>query len=243
MAILYGDTFVDTNGVVLPSHTPTGSHAGLSWSRGPFATTDWQIEANGASVASASPLAHAVFNQSGTWPADVSIAFDIHFLTLISNAQPGPTARHSTTTDACYGVGYDGSGWYMLLFSTANPSVATALVSAAYAYPGNGVTDNMVFEVQGTALRLYKNGSLFLSTTDSTISAAGKPGLLDGWGATAPTATTGMHIENLLVSNFLAANPAVALTGTATASITESDIVTGGKTIILTLTDDTWRQA
>ena len=31
-----------------------------------------------------------------------------------------------------------------------------------------------------------------------------------------------------------------ALTGTVTASITESDIVTGGKTIILTLTGDTW---
>ncbi|MEK7584567.1 MAG: hypothetical protein AAB490_04955, partial [Patescibacteria group bacterium] len=31
-----------------------------------------------------------------------------------------------------------------------------------------------------------------------------------------------------------------ALTGTATASITEADIVTGGKTIILTLTNDTW---
>lgn len=31
-----------------------------------------------------------------------------------------------------------------------------------------------------------------------------------------------------------------AITGTATASITESDIVTGGKTIIITLTGDTW---
>lgn len=31
-----------------------------------------------------------------------------------------------------------------------------------------------------------------------------------------------------------------AVTGTATASITEADIVTGGKTIILTLTGDTW---
>lgn len=31
-----------------------------------------------------------------------------------------------------------------------------------------------------------------------------------------------------------------ALTGTATASITEADIVTGGKTIILTLTEATW---
>lgn len=34
--------------------------------------------------------------------------------------------------------------------------------------------------------------------------------------------------------------PTCALTGTVTASITEADIVTGGKTIILTLTNDTW---
>jgi hypothetical protein len=33
---------------------------------------------------------------------------------------------------------------------------------------------------------------------------------------------------------------AAAVTGTATASITETDIVTGGKTIIITLTGDTW---
>jgi len=37
-----------------------------------------------------------------------------------------------------------------------------------------------------------------------------------------------------------AAGGSAALTGTVTASITESDIVTGGKTIILTLTGDTW---
>ena len=34
--------------------------------------------------------------------------------------------------------------------------------------------------------------------------------------------------------------PTAALTGTATASITESDVVAGGKTIILTLTNDTF---
>lgn len=36
------------------------------------------------------------------------------------------------------------------------------------------------------------------------------------------------------------AQPSAALTGTATASITEDDIVAGGKTIIVTLTDDTY---
>ena len=36
------------------------------------------------------------------------------------------------------------------------------------------------------------------------------------------------------------ASTTCALTGTVAASITEADIVTGGKTIILTLTGDTW---
>ena len=36
------------------------------------------------------------------------------------------------------------------------------------------------------------------------------------------------------------AGVSAAVTGTAIASITESDIVTGGKTIIITLTNDTW---
>lgn len=40
-----------------------------------------------------------------------------------------------------------------------------------------------------------------------------------------------------------ASGATAAITGTATSSITESDIVTGGKTIIITLTDDTWKAA
>jgi hypothetical protein len=37
--------------------------------------------------------------------------------------------------------------------------------------------------------------------------------------------------------------PSAAITGTATASITETDVVTGGKTIIITLTDAVWIDA
>lgn len=41
-------------------------------------------------------------------------------------------------------------------------------------------------------------------------------------------------------AGFVAATATAAITGTATASITEADIVTGGKTLIITLTNDTW---
>ena len=39
------------------------------------------------------------------------------------------------------------------------------------------------------------------------------------------------------------AGATAGITGTATSSITESDVVTGGKTIIITLTGDTWKAA
>lgn len=60
---------------------------------------------------------------------------------------------------------------------------------------------------------------------------------LDIEGDTRDTASGKVDIG---VDAFPAAGITAAITGTATASITESDIVTGGKTVILTLTGDTF---
>lgn len=207
MAILYGDTFVDTNGVLLTAHTPTGSNPGVSWVRGFFTAGDIQIQANSAAGSTSfSPSfidTHALLNQIGSWPTDVSIAFDFHTLTDI-NHFPAVTARHSTTSDACYFAQYDrGAGqWAVGIVNTANPNIFTDIATGASAVPANGTIDHMVFEVQGTALRLFKNGSLLISTTDGTLTAAGKPGVYDITG-TLLTATTGYHIENLVISDFV----------------------------------------
>jgi len=54
-----------------------------------------------------------------------------------------------------------------------------------------------------------------------------------------PTAQAAIStLSHLFISQIT--TPTAALTGTATASITEADVVAGGKTIILTLTGDTW---
>lgn len=206
MAVLFGDTFVDTNGVVLPSHTPTGASAGLSWSRGPNSTADLAIQANGVVNLSTAFLdVHAVFNQSGSWPADVSVAFDAHFLTN-ANEFPAVTVRHASGSDICYGAQWGGTaGGWSLVLSNAAGNFVTNLSTTAYAYPGNGVTDHMVLEVQGNQLRLYKNGTLFVSATDNTIAAAGKPGIYNTSGV-AGTATTMLHFENLVISDLPAAS-------------------------------------
>jgi len=50
----------------------------------------------------------------------------------------------------------------------------------------------------------------------------------------------GFHPISTAPISSLISSLSAALTGTVTASITETDIVGGGKTIILTLTGDTW---
>lgn len=212
MSVLGGDTLVDTNGVLLPAHTPTGANPATSWARSPLAAGDIQIQGNG--IAGTTTLGfidvHAVLNLPATTPADVSIAFDFVTETNV-NHFPAVTARHSATTDACIYAQYDrGVGqWDIGLVSGANPGVfAAPLASGAAAVPANGTRWNMVFEVQGTAIRLKLNGSLLCSATDSTISAAGKVGVYDVTG-TLLTATTGFHIENVVVSDIAAGSPPI----------------------------------
>lgn len=212
MAILFGDTWVDTNGVLLPAHVPTGPSPGSSWSRSPLATADIQIQGNGAAGATLltfDPGVHAVFNQPGSWPADYAIAFDAHFFTSV-NHFPAVTARHSATTDVCYGIQYDrATGWDFVIWSGANPGVSSSLTGAvgfSYPYPGDGTIDHMIFEMQGNALRLKQNGTTVLSITDNTIAAAGKPGVFDLTG-TLLGAATGLHFEKFVISDFTANTP------------------------------------
>lgn len=73
-------------------------------------------------------------------------------------------------------------------------------------------------------------------TTHTVTHTAGQTGTWRSTVASSPAASTGFHIGCVM---FIAQTSA-ALTGTITSSTTEADIVAGGKTIILTLTGDTW---
>jgi len=92
------------------------------------------------------------------------------------------------------------------------------------------VGDVYTLRVVGTTLTLLENDVVLDTATDATY-ATGQPGI-SGYG------TAGFRGDNFLAEDV--ATSSAAVTGTITASITEADIVTGGKTIVLTLTGDTW---
>jgi len=89
-------------------------------------------------------------------------------------------------------------------------------------------------ELTGTTAKIFRAGVQQGSDVDlSSYSIAGS-------GAAAPFVYGSGFIYSFAADSLGAPTPTAAVTGTATASITEADIVTGGKTIIVTLTDDTW---
>lgn len=121
-----------------------------------------------------------------------------------------------------------GSGGYQL-----GKMVAGAFTSLG---SGAGTTfttgDKAYLEFQGSVPVIKKNGTSFgTPSTDSTI-ASGASGVSES-----STTNAADGIDSISAGGF---DLAVALTGTATTGIQESDIVAGGKTVIATVTGDTY---
>lgn len=109
--------------------------------------------------------------------------------------------------------------------------------------PGNGT--DFFRGVNPGALDTGGTIAEYNTSVSATSEAAGVSMTLDS-GTTADTRVIiecideGIWDYTVLYGGVTFAAVYAAITGTATASIVELDIVTGGKTIIITLTDDTW---
>ena len=103
----------------------------------------------------------------------------------------------------------------------------SSTVSDSFSSPANDAaganwdSSNLVSSDTGVSDLIYKHSGFTSTISDSFSSPSVNPSGVadDSWDGVVAT---------------------IALTGTVTASITESDIVTGGKTIILTISHDTW---
>ena len=131
-------------------------------------------------------------------------------------------------------------------FNAASPQGATAstgtITVAVTSAVGELVVDSVVDPEFSVADTLVPSGS---QTTIYNITNGGNNagGASDQAGAASVTMSwtgvTGGGDWDTVAVSMIAAGGA-ALTGTAMSSITEADVVAGGKTIIITLTGDTW---
>jgi len=146
--------------------------------------------------------------------------------------------------------GTNAANWEIALYSDSAGVAATRLfVDATNSSTSNGwLTTAVDWDITpNTAywLGLQMDTHSGSSSVDSAASLGagsdiqvGVATLADPYGGGAVADADGMYAIYALVAPISA-----AITGTATASITEADVVAGGKTIIITLTNATWKAA
>lgn len=172
------------------------------------------------------------FDNSNVYPDNQYGKLTIGTGALSAGDRVGVLTRASLTGDANYrnycfytdgssGAGHTGFGIIVADVLTELRSFATTFSPA----------DVMELRSTGALHECFKTGVSLGTFTDATLTS-GSPGLEIQDGTGGSTTTVSDWEGGSLVF--------AALTGTATAAIAKSDIVTGGKTIIITLTGDTW---
>lgn len=183
MALIFSDTFTETTTTALTSHVPD---TGTGWTQ-EVAATGAVANASGGDyvVASANVTGDdlAVSAQPNPTQADVDVQMTLAALLTGTGSAPfGVFARWADSSNF-YGVQILPAGHAEVdtkLFKRV-AGTFTVLSSVDTTWATN---DILKLEIRGTALKVYKNGVEILSSTDSSISAAGKAGIL--WGQITP---------------------------------------------------------
>ena len=219
MAIKVFDTFVGANGTQITAHTPDTDVVGTGWEVFWGSTTlngDGSIQVNTAA------------GDGGL--IDAGIVDTLVTVNGDGSAVDGFSACSRATSTTDY---YEWEGGRALMSKRVG-NVYTILSNGTN--PASETVDEGKLITRGSSLEGSYNGVSLGSVTDASHTTATKVAFMGNG-----TATYGAIID---VFDFTAedAPPVIssALTGTVTGTITETDIQAGGKTIILTLTNDTF---
>lgn len=193
---LHSDTFTDTAGTDLISHSPEiGSSYFEQYAPGQFVITNANRIRDNTAV--------SVDLTTVDLPADLEVSFD-QWMGSGGPALGGATeyvhvlARSATAQFTAYGLGliYSGGVTYLGLYKWINnaPSVIQ-LHGIVGGWPSN-FNPSIRWRITGNRHRVWLNNVPVIDTTDNAISGAGRLGFR-GVGPT--TNTTGIHIDNLNV--------------------------------------------
>ena len=205
MAVIFNDTFTDTAGVALDSHTPdTGTSWTLMWSN---SGEGLAIDATGTMLEGTSGASDgAIYTADTTYSsADYSVEVSLPTVEFGDNAQY-IFARIQDVDNfyaAIWATGFDDSTHIL------KKSGGTFTTLSTYAgMPVDGSTVKL--DLVGDSLSLYIDDALQASATDSTITAAGKAGI--GVGGAAELWAAGDDIGSGTFDNFIVTSADVAVT-------------------------------
>lgn len=165
------DSFTDTGGTNLVSHT---GETGATWTQHTNGNNPCRIAANRVRPTNASAIS-LIYTSGVPAAADYDVLSALYVASLPATTSLGMVARQSTSANTGYHGDYStGNGEWRIYKIVAGSSTVLVTSSATLTV---GQTYALRFTVRGTTLALYVDGTRVLSTTDSSISAAGRAAL------------------------------------------------------------------
>lgn len=170
MAQIASDTFTDSNGTLLQSHTPSG---GGTWTKGIGASgVDIEIQSDRASPSALTSDFSWYYHSVDPTGTEYDCTYTVG-ATPSSAAAIGMTARASTTAETGY-LQWTGGGsshhYLYVVTAGAYTELGTYAVTAT-------TNDVIKLEIKDATKRVFVNGTQRISSTDNTHSAKGKVGL------------------------------------------------------------------
>ena len=198
------DTFTDTTGVLLQNHVGA---TGATWTR--YSTS--QSGTDGVITAAArlrrnNTLATMYYASGVPASPDYSVQADVYVRSLLTNDAVGVIGRASTSADTYYRARYVKTGAATAAWELAKVVAGTATVLGSYSQTLSALsTYALKLDMAGSTIRLLVDGVERVSATDTAITTAGRGGLRLGYSsatgaADIPSDTTGLHVDNLVVS-------------------------------------------
>jgi hypothetical protein len=189
MAIFVNDTFTDSNGTDLASHT---GETGATWvEHSSYASGAFTIHSNQVYCSTVTALYYASGSPAS---AEYDIEVPVTKISPNSGRKLGIAARIDTGANTHYDAQIFEADTLRIFKTVAGVNTQLA-ENAAF---GVG-TSTLKFEIRDAAKKLYVNSVEQLSTADNAITAAGKVGLF-GLG-TAATTTTGFHADSFAATD------------------------------------------
>lgn len=237
MAQFLLDTFTDTDGTVLSSHT---GETGATWTEHPNQNaSDFQIQTNRArSVSSGSNI--SAFYASGT-PAGTEYDVNADMVAISTDGSTcGIIVRVSTSAHTWYLCGYTTSGTNRYYIEKLVAGTATEIGSnTSLANWTTGVTQEWLIEVRTGSIRLVVDGVEKAAASDTDITAAGRVGMR----GIHTGSTTGPRFDAISADDVggggpteIAGTDTQALTGTDAASLVLSGTIADTQALTLTET-------
>jgi hypothetical protein len=140
--------------------------------------------------------------------ANYTVACDIVQKSAAGTNLAGVTGRGSTNAFTFYHAAFtDGTGWRLWRVSAG---AFTQLGSTTAQTLTNDQAYALVLDMNGTTIRMVRDGTQLVSATDSNITGAGKAGIRH-FGSTSQSDTVGIHLDNWVATDDTAAGNTIAV--------------------------------